>query len=192
MPFSTSWVLLATIDHTGATGIKGPPFPNMQAAWHLDSYWGWAIHSLPFVCRTKPLKNGICSPRSNSISIDSKESLSCPSFPSHFFLPLFPTLLSFTFSGQSHFYLYIPFDNNNNNHSNYNKNPSLMSNNRQRKQAKKATTEPLSELEKAIRAIDLATESASAAKERKPCYCLGKRINNASCQKAAEKSWTAV
>ncbi|GJJ73765.1 activating signal cointegrator 1 [Entomortierella parvispora] len=47
-----------------------------------------------------------------------------------------------------------------------------MSNNRTRKQAKKAAAEPLSELEKAIRAIDLATESANAAKERKPCYCL--------------------
>ncbi|KAF9561113.1 hypothetical protein EC968_005854 [Mortierella alpina] len=47
-----------------------------------------------------------------------------------------------------------------------------MSNNRQKKLAKKAAAEPLSELEKAIRAIDLATESANAAKERKPCYCL--------------------
>ncbi|KAG0051885.1 hypothetical protein BGZ83_003212 [Gryganskiella cystojenkinii] len=47
-----------------------------------------------------------------------------------------------------------------------------MSNNRAKKQAKKAQAEPLSELEKAIRAIDLATESANAAKERKPCYCL--------------------
>ncbi|KAF9908744.1 hypothetical protein EC991_009554 [Linnemannia zychae] len=44
--------------------------------------------------------------------------------------------------------------------------------NRQRKQAKKAAAEPLSELEKAIRAIDLATESVNATKERKPCYCL--------------------
>ncbi|KAG0272273.1 hypothetical protein BGZ95_011978 [Linnemannia exigua] len=44
--------------------------------------------------------------------------------------------------------------------------------NRQRKQAKKAAAEPLSELEKAIRAIDMATESANATKERKPCYCL--------------------
>ncbi|KAF9418333.1 hypothetical protein BGZ94_009722 [Podila epigama] len=41
-------------------------------------------------------------------------------------------------------------------------------NNRARKQAKKAAAEPLSELEKAIREIDLATESANAAKERKP------------------------
>lgn len=48
-----------------------------------------------------------------------------------------------------------------------------MSNNRTRKAAKKAAAEPLSELEKAIREIDLATESANAAKERKPCYCLG-------------------
>ncbi|KAF9184777.1 hypothetical protein BGZ51_003137 [Haplosporangium sp. Z 767] len=47
-----------------------------------------------------------------------------------------------------------------------------MSNNRARKQAKKASAEPLSELEKAIRAIDLATESVNASKERKPCYCL--------------------
>ncbi|KAG0210859.1 hypothetical protein BGX28_008826 [Mortierella sp. GBA30] len=47
-----------------------------------------------------------------------------------------------------------------------------MSNNRARKQAKKTAAEPLSELEKAIRAIDLATESVNAAKERKPCYCL--------------------
>ncbi|KAF9351634.1 hypothetical protein BGX26_010412 [Mortierella sp. AD094] len=47
-----------------------------------------------------------------------------------------------------------------------------MSNNRARKLAKKAATEPLSELEKAIRAIDLATESVNASKERKPCYCL--------------------
>ncbi|KAG0374001.1 hypothetical protein BGX24_010962 [Mortierella sp. AD032] len=44
--------------------------------------------------------------------------------------------------------------------------------NRQKKLAKKAAAEPLSELEKAIRAIDLATESANATKERKPCYCL--------------------
>ncbi|KAF9934097.1 hypothetical protein FBU30_003378 [Linnemannia zychae] len=44
--------------------------------------------------------------------------------------------------------------------------------NRARKQAKKAAAEPLSELEKAIRAIDLATESVNATKERKPCYCL--------------------
>lgn len=49
--------------------------------------------------------------------------------------------------------------------------------NRTRKQAKKAAAEPLSELEKAIRAIDFATESANAAKERKPCYCLGNRKN---------------
>ncbi|KAF9185774.1 hypothetical protein BGZ49_004256 [Haplosporangium sp. Z 27] len=47
-----------------------------------------------------------------------------------------------------------------------------MSNNRARKLAKKAEAEPLSELEKAIRAIDLATESVNATKERKPCYCL--------------------
>ncbi|KAG0260170.1 hypothetical protein BG011_002098 [Mortierella polycephala] len=47
-----------------------------------------------------------------------------------------------------------------------------MSNNRARKQMKKVSAEPLSELEKAIRAIDLATESANASKERKPCYCL--------------------
>ncbi|KAF9378496.1 hypothetical protein CPC16_011264, partial [Podila verticillata] len=47
-----------------------------------------------------------------------------------------------------------------------------MSNNRARKAAKKVAAEPLSELEKAIREIDLATESANAAKERKPCYCL--------------------
>ncbi|KAG0029225.1 hypothetical protein BGZ81_004007 [Podila clonocystis] len=47
-----------------------------------------------------------------------------------------------------------------------------MSNNRARKAAKKTAAEPLSELEKAIREIDLATESANAAKERKPCYCL--------------------
>ncbi|KAG0307387.1 hypothetical protein BGZ97_000421 [Linnemannia gamsii] len=44
--------------------------------------------------------------------------------------------------------------------------------NRARKQAKKTAAEPLSELEKAIRAIDLATESVNATKERKPCYCL--------------------
>ncbi|KAF9125007.1 hypothetical protein BGX30_000650 [Mortierella sp. GBA39] len=44
--------------------------------------------------------------------------------------------------------------------------------NRAKKQAKKAAAEPLSELEKAIRAIDLATESVNATKERKPCYCL--------------------
>ncbi|KAK3831356.1 MAG: putative zinc finger motif, C2HC5-type-domain-containing protein [Linnemannia elongata] len=44
--------------------------------------------------------------------------------------------------------------------------------NRAKKQAKKTAAEPLSELEKAIRAIDLATESVNAAKERKPCYCL--------------------
>ncbi|KAF9088081.1 hypothetical protein BGX23_007663 [Mortierella sp. AD031] len=44
--------------------------------------------------------------------------------------------------------------------------------NRARKQAKKTAAEPLSELEKAIRAIDLATESVNAAKERKPCHCL--------------------
>jgi len=53
-----------------------------------------------------------------------------------------------------------------------------MSNNRTRKQAKKTAAEPLSELEKAIRAIDLATESANAAKERKPCYCLGNSKDN--------------
>ncbi|ORZ20986.1 putative zinc finger motif, C2HC5-type-domain-containing protein [Lobosporangium transversale] len=47
-----------------------------------------------------------------------------------------------------------------------------MSNNRARKLAKKVAAEPLTELEKAIRAIDLATESANANKERKPCYCL--------------------
>ncbi|KAG0312134.1 hypothetical protein BGZ99_009678 [Dissophora globulifera] len=47
-----------------------------------------------------------------------------------------------------------------------------MSNNRARKLVKKAAAEPLSELEKAIRAIDLATESVNASKERKPCYCL--------------------
>ncbi|KAF9116023.1 hypothetical protein BGX27_005256 [Mortierella sp. AM989] len=47
-----------------------------------------------------------------------------------------------------------------------------MSNNRARKLAQKAITGPLSELDKAIRAIDLATESVNATKERKPCYCL--------------------
>ncbi|KAF9437821.1 hypothetical protein BGZ76_010985 [Entomortierella beljakovae] len=47
-----------------------------------------------------------------------------------------------------------------------------MSNNRARKLVKKGLAEPLSELEKAIRAIDLATESVNATKERKPCYCL--------------------
>ncbi|KAF8930606.1 hypothetical protein BGZ58_008122 [Dissophora ornata] len=47
-----------------------------------------------------------------------------------------------------------------------------MSNNRARKLVKKAAAEPLSELEKAIRAIDLATESVNATKERRPCYCL--------------------
>ncbi|KAI1320201.1 hypothetical protein EDD11_001806 [Mortierella claussenii] len=47
-----------------------------------------------------------------------------------------------------------------------------MSNNRARKLAKKTAAEPLSELERAIRDIDLATESVNATKERKPCYCL--------------------
>ncbi|KAF9949427.1 hypothetical protein BGZ65_007340, partial [Modicella reniformis] len=44
--------------------------------------------------------------------------------------------------------------------------------NRARKETKRAAAGPLSDLEKAIRDIDLATEAASAAKERKPCYCL--------------------
>ncbi|KAI8361413.1 putative zinc finger motif, C2HC5-type-domain-containing protein [Mortierella sp. GBAus27b] len=44
--------------------------------------------------------------------------------------------------------------------------------NRARKQEKKAAAAPLSDLEKAIRDIDLATEAAEAAKQRKPCYCL--------------------
>lgn len=44
--------------------------------------------------------------------------------------------------------------------------------NRLRKQ-EKAAAKPLSDLEKAIREIDQATEAAEAAKERKPCYCLG-------------------
>ncbi|KAF9351265.1 hypothetical protein BGX34_000697 [Mortierella sp. NVP85] len=44
--------------------------------------------------------------------------------------------------------------------------------NRARKQANKAAAAPLSDLEKAIRDIDLATEVAEAAKARKPCYCL--------------------
>jgi len=45
--------------------------------------------------------------------------------------------------------------------------------NRARKQANKAAAAPLTDLEKAIRDIDLATEVAEAAKARKPCYCLG-------------------
>ncbi|KAF9975991.1 hypothetical protein BGZ73_000156 [Actinomortierella ambigua] len=45
-------------------------------------------------------------------------------------------------------------------------------NNRARKQAKREAARPLSELEKAIQAIDRATEQMNASKDRKPCYCL--------------------
>ncbi|KAG0255252.1 hypothetical protein DFQ27_006340 [Actinomortierella ambigua] len=45
-------------------------------------------------------------------------------------------------------------------------------NNRARKQAKREAARPLSELEKAIQAIDRATEQMNATKDRKPCYCL--------------------
>ncbi|KAG0234463.1 hypothetical protein BGW41_001136 [Actinomortierella wolfii] len=48
-------------------------------------------------------------------------------------------------------------------------------NNRARKQAKREAARPLSELEKAIQAIDRATEQMNASKDRKPCYCLATR-----------------
>ncbi|KAF9584799.1 hypothetical protein BGW38_005135 [Lunasporangiospora selenospora] len=47
-----------------------------------------------------------------------------------------------------------------------------MSGNRGKKQAKRTEPQPLSELDKAIQAIDLASESINATKNRKPCYCL--------------------